>query len=420
MKLFNKKRFVWSEPWFFCQRVRGGAGWARAVLPGVLIGGGVAVLLVVAAPGGQPWWLLAGAGLALGLVVQFGLEAAQARREVSIDDDAIEAFGNAGQFTSHTRLPLARVTAVRIRRAEEVGRSFALLVVELPGSFGVIGVPPSVRLDRLARTLHEMNVPVTLAGWEPVADAAGEANTYTRPAGTAVTPTRVEEIPEPDRNLTQPADMIVALLMSVWPVFIWLGVVAWAGVYAYQNWAELSIWVIGIGAVGLFGALTIPFGYFSVIGDYLSARHLIRAAKTRVQQRGESLIRSFDEKVVSVELVRRDTWGSAAPKVTDFGFLAVEPDRRRVVFEGNRERWVVPFSAVTHCRIEEVQYSTAGESVTGELRCFVVLGFEQESGPVEVGLRVADKEPGKNTDTRRLSKAVDLFDYLTAALPAGK
>jgi hypothetical protein len=154
------------------------------------------------------------------------------------------------------------------------------------------------------------------------------------------------------------------------------------------------------------------------VGDYLSASYLIRVARSRIQTRSAALINSFDEKTFSVELIQRETWEAVLPKVVDFGFLRVEPDHQRILYEGNLEHWIVPFSAIKTCKIEEIQYGTGGESTTGELRCFVAFAFQKDSGPFEIGLRVADKDMGKNSDTRRMRKAVELFEYLVAGIAA--
>jgi hypothetical protein len=153
-----------------------------------------------------------------------------------------------------------------------------------------------------------------------------------------------------------------------------------------------------------------------MIGDYISANHLIKTGRSRVTQRPSTLIKRFDETVFAVEMIQRETWEAVAPKVVDFGFLIVDSASRRLLYEGNKERWIVPAGSIGKLKIEEVQYGTAGESATGQLRCFVVLTFQQQSGPFEIGMRVADKDPGKNTDARRMQKAVDLYEYLTTRL----
>jgi hypothetical protein len=417
MKLFRKNKFVWMEPWFFCQRVRDRGDWIRAVIPAILGCAGISVLLLFVRGGALQWWQIALCGLGLGAVIQLGIEAAYMRRDISIDEDSIEAFGNAGQITSYAKFALKDIIFLEIRRGEDIGKPFAMIVLRTPSSGHIIGVPKSIHLERLAQTLAKLNVPVTLSGWEPAIDPEIEnPYFYAVPEGTRLQVANVDSIPEVERNLTQLPEMLVALVMGVWPFFIWMGLAAYGTYYVYQQWQALSIWTIAVAGIAGFASLTIPFGYYASIGDYLSARHLINVARGRVLQRASSLVKSFDEKVFAVELIQRETWGAMAPKVVDFGFLITEPDSRRMLFEGNKERWIVPAGAVSKLKIEEVQFGTAGESANGELRCYVVLTYQKQSEPFEIGMRVADKEPGKNTDSRRMSKAVELFEYLESGL----
>ena len=413
MKLFKKNKFAWTEPWFFCQRIRDRSEWLRAVLPAVATGTLITGLLFARGPNLQ-WWQIVLLGLATAAVIQFGIEAAYMRRDISIDEESLEAFGNAGQITSYANHPLPQILSIELRRGEEIGFPFAMLVLRMADRGNVIGIPSSIRLERLAYTLHQLNVPVTLSGWEPAPDSDWHQNEYIQvaPNGAVLQVAQIESIPEVDRNLTKLPDMLIALMFAAWLVLVWLGLLAWIGIYLFQNRQTLGIWVILCSAIAMFASLTIPFGYFAIFGDYFSATYLIRVAQGRIKGRGESLIKSFDGDVFAVELIERETWDKMAPKVIDFGFLRVEPDRERILYEGNLERWIVPFSSVKVCKVEEVQYGTGGESVAGELRCYVVLVFQKASGPYEIGLRVADKEIGKNTDARRMRKAVELFEFL--------
>ena len=417
MKLFRKNKFVWSEPWFFCQRVRNRSDWLRAVLPAVAGCILIVALLFFVRGGNLQWWQIALCGLGIAAAIQIGVEAAYMRRDISIDDETIEAVGNAGQITSFASYKLQEVIALEIRRGEEIGFPFAMIVLRTPSSGEIIGVPQSIQLERLAQTLARMNVPVTLSGWAPSTDPELD-NPYTWSAteGAHLLPATVESIPEVERNLTQLPEMLLALVMGVWPFFVWLGFAGFFSYYTYQHWQALSIWTVAVGVILGFASLTVPFGYYEMIGDYLSARHLINVGRGRALQRPASLIKSFDEKVFSIELIQRETWGAIAPKVVDFGFLRVDAAARKLLYEGNKERWTVPVGSIGKLKIEEVQYGTAGESATGQLRCFVVLTYQQPSGPYEIGMRVADKDPGKTTDARRMQKAVELFEYLESGL----
>lgn len=419
MKIFKgKKKFVWSEPWFFCQRIRSRGEWFKAVIPAVLAGVGISALLLFAQGGKIPWYIIALCGLGLAAVVQLGIEAAYMRRDITIFEDDLETFGNAGQITSYYEAPIAQLRFVELRRSEELQRPYAMLIVRTANGGNVLGIPKSVRLERVAQHFADKGAPVTLSGWSPATDADLGTNEYlyASPDGAAQDIAKIEAIPEKDQNLTQAPEMILALVVALGPILFWLCLLGGWGYLLYMNYQTIRIWGVLVGVIMGFASLVIPIGYYEMFGDFWSARILIGAARKRVQARSASLIKSFDEKNVSVELIARDTWANLTPKVHDFGFLHVDSPKRQILFEGNKERWIVPFGAVRLCKIEEVQYGTGGESATGELRCYVVVIFQKETGPFEIGMRVADKDIGKNTDTRRMRKAVELYEYLTSGL----
>lgn len=71
----------------------------------------------------------------------------------------------------------------------------------------------------------------------------------------------------------------------------------------------------------------------------LASRLFAKSSHSIARNLRESLTKSFDGDVFAVELIERETWDKMAPKVIDFGFLRVEPDREQILYEGNLERW---------------------------------------------------------------------------------
>ena len=210
MKLFAKNKFVWTEPWFFCQRIRDSKVWLWAVLPAILVALIITVALFFEGRQNMDWWKIIGLGLAAGLVVQFGMEAAYLNREVTIDDDSIHAFGNAGQITSSQNFPLSQITAVQIRRSNEIGFNFSMLIIDLGAKRGIVGIPNSIRLERLAQTLHQLKIPVTLSNWTPAVDLDWDQNQYVYIA---------PETPPP--QLAKVAAIPVATRGCLWTKAIW-------------------------------------------------------------------------------------------------------------------------------------------------------------------------------------------------------
>lgn len=61
----------------------------------------------------------------------------------------------------------------------------------------------------------------------------------------------------------------------------------------------------------------------------------------------------------------------------DYGFLQMDRTQRTLRFEGDKNRWTVPFNALTSCRIEEAILGGAGDE-HAERRYFVVLSAHRE------------------------------------------
>jgi hypothetical protein len=413
-----KKKFVWSEPWFFCQRVRDRQIWIKALIPAVAATVGVAVLLFFFAKIRLPWWEIILLSVGLGLMIQLFIEAAFLRREVTITETDFEVFGQAGQATSFESHQLLLINHLEIRRAEEINKPFAMVVLRTLTGGTIAGVPKSISLERLADTLHRLNVPVILSGWEP-SEEVGVSNErkFLAAEDARLIPATVESIPEAERNLNPVPDMVLALIMGVGPFLLWFGLIVWEGVYLFQNRNVLSIWGIIVAAIAGFFSLVIPITYYEMFGEYIAGGYLVRKGRERAGKRAANLIQSFDDKTIAVETIQRDMFDAMAVKVSDFGFIQVDRNRRRVLYEGNKERWTIPAESIRRCAVEEVQYGAAGQSATGKLRCYVVLEFLKDDAPFEIGLRVADVDFGKATDARRLQKATDLFEEITAILP---
>ncbi len=419
MALFQKNKFVWTEPWFFCQRIRNRRGWVWIAGAGVA----VAILLFCAIFFTRPQAGIAAAvtvACIAGGVIWMIIEAPQMRREISIDESSISAFGNAGQYSSHWDYPLKKIMLLQIVRAHESELPCAFLSIQSENDYAMIGIPASIRLERLAQTLHQLNLPVTLSGWQPAIDPDFDQNEFLyvaadeQPSATAT----VAELAKEQQGLVTPGVMALAALVGFWAYLVWLGVIIYVGVLVYQNWNALStVNVLLIGMLGFFSFI-IPHAYFERIGNYLAYRITIRAGRKAAMLRPDPLIDVTASGVQAVELILRETWDATAPKVIDYGFLKMDRQRQELHFEGNKERWVVPFTAIRLIKVHEVQYGTAGDSATGQLRCYVILVFQKPNGPYEIGLRPAEQEPGKPTDDRRMRKAVALFEYLSGSLDA--
>ncbi|MEO2018644.1 MAG: hypothetical protein ABGZ53_30190 [Fuerstiella sp.] len=141
---------------------------------------------------------------------------------------------------------------------------------------------------------------------------------------------------------------------------------------------------------------------------------LIRTAS--LQRRSTSMFSGLEDDLVTVELFSRDKWTSMAITENDFGFLQIDRQQRRLRFEGNRNRWTLPFGALTACRIEESIVGSEGNE-NAERRYYVVLAARQEEDEEwEYGFIYTRTEIGGDSFERRHDRAKLLFTQLADAI----
>jgi hypothetical protein len=87
----------------------------------------------------------------------------------------------------------------------------------------------------------------------------------------------------------------------------------------------------------------------------------------------------IDAEATFVQIVPRCNWGRVMLETaTDVGFLKVDPYRREILFEGDRERYRVPEGAIIACSVEPIAYGVGTRSritqYTTVLRAWVSSG----------------------------------------------
>ncbi len=93
----------------------------------------------------------------------WGSRPAFLRRDISIDETKIEAFGNAGS-SPRMSYPIPQITWLEIRRPDEIETRFGMLVLRTSTDGGVIDPDVDLTFEQLARTLHRMGFPLPLSG----------------------------------------------------------------------------------------------------------------------------------------------------------------------------------------------------------------------------------------------------------------
>jgi len=231
MKTSATPRLSWAEPTLFAARVRDRRGWTYRGLLALIIFAGMMAAFAAQKPGRgrAPGFSTPGAvalSLAIGVLFTAMLDAPDLDREVTISDDNINAFGNAGMHFRMTTISLKAVRLVRLHRPEEIGQPFGAMEVLTTRAAGWFGVPASLRLKRVAAVLHGLGISVLLADWQPAPPGEAEpavAGAGT-PAATGPVPTasaRVERLdPAEAGQILTPFRYGVALALALGPAAV--------------------------------------------------------------------------------------------------------------------------------------------------------------------------------------------------------
>lgn len=437
MKLFSRTLLRWNEPLLFAARVRDRQGWATR---------GLLALAIFAAMmfgffADQKWGArrarvpLAGAivlSAFIGVFLTSLLDAPGLNKEVSIDEERISVFGNAGTVHSHANWKLKDVLRVRLYTPQEFSRSFgAMLVVTERGS-AWLGVPAKVPAQRIAETLTRLGVEVILPGWEPAPEEERSPHATATPTLVA-TPTataRVETLDEQQVGQIQtPSRRKLAMAMEIVPLLVPLSaLLGLVGLVAYRLLVTRGLVpVVDLAAGG--GGLALLVGGLWIAGRYGSlapALFMRAAARSVIELRPDALLNPRDPDAVFVSVVPRANWGKVMlNQSTDVGFLKVDPSSRCLLFEGDRERWRIPAQSLVSVGVESYVPLGKTEAPTGEgeghqERYFLTV-IQARVGEAlwEAPVSKAPVEWRPRTNKLREDNAVALRDRVRDLLPSG-
>ncbi|HIE96553.1 MAG: hypothetical protein ABGZ23_08150 [Fuerstiella sp.] len=418
MALFSSTQISWSEPWFFLIRIRTAVGWMPRVATAFVV---VAVMFLSTYFFDDGRFGLVEAGLlslACGLATLLLLDKGNLQREVSVQKDSISISSAMGR-TWHSIFKLQDIESVELMRAEEWNYSVnGMLIDHGDDDFFLVAIPHKVSLETLANILYRMDLAISLSDWSP---PDGDSRHQVKDeipleAERAVGNIDNESLADVEKALLSPVQIAMQLSIALGPLLLALIAAVIAGVYLFRNWADVPLLnrcVIGGGA---FAGLAVSFLYMIKIGQFISAAYGIRMAKASLQRRGTSMFSGLEEDLVTVELFSRDKWTSMAITENDFGFLQIGRQQRRLRFEGNKNRWTLPFGALTTCRIEESIVGSEGDE-NAERRYYVVLAAQHEEDEEwEYGFIYTRTEIGNDSHERRHDRAKLLFTQLADAI----
>jgi hypothetical protein len=414
MKFFSSTQMTWNEPMFFVVRLRERWGWMRRGLLalGIVLLMFLAIFFTRNQPGiGKTIAISVLAGVVLVVLMDVG----NIQREVTIKDDCVICSSTVGTFWM-TSFALRDIHGVRLLYPQEWTFPYGAMFVQTSDDMFLMGVPNKVSLPTVANVLHRLGVNVQLSGWEPSqADARVQVKdevVLPKDAAPAYSHARIWPVDPLEGSMSPPLATAIGIVIALGPLILsLLGAIA-AGTYLFLKWGALGAltkWLIGGGAAAAF---VVSFMYLVVAGQFLAARFMIRVAKSVMATRRDSLFREREEDLIPVEVFDRAAWTSTIVKSVDFGFLRVDLRDRVLKFEGNKNRWDIPATALTTCRIEEAKVgSEASQNV--EIRYYVVIAVNHNGEPWEAGMIHTRTELGNDGKEQRYARAQALFQRVS-------
>jgi hypothetical protein len=432
MKFFAKTLLTWKEPRFFVQRMYRRRDW---LIKFSLVAGFTALMMVGfwadrqwGKGPGRKWSYLQGTAVAVlaGVVLVSFHEMPRLRRDVTINDDAINVWGQAGYLVTTGSFAWSKISAALLVGSEESGKPFGILFLRFTknqrgGWDMAVGVPPEVEMERIATVLHGLGLPVALSGWEPGQEAAtapesAPALPPARPAsgggGLQVWP-----VPEPYGGRIQKNGMhlarVAAVLLPVAGLFLGgLGAIG----YAFWYRKEIPIWdvaVIGLGGMAVMG---VAVGLGVPVLNFVTGRSLRAVARSEIRNRPDALVNPDEPDAVFVEVLPREHWGAITTKTTECGF--VWPDRRAgcLLFEGDNERWRLPAGGLVSCTVERASVTVGKDEESQSHRYVAVVGARLGDTPWERPLSPPQLEFGWPKNRDREAKSAALRDAILGAL----
>ncbi len=127
------------------------------------------------------------------------------------------------------------------------------------------------------------------------------------------------------------------------------------------------------------------------ISFYFLVWYYRRTMLRQARRRADTLFNVGDAEALYVDIIPRRIWAEmgAGAKEAETGFLVVDESTRRVLFEGDRYRWVIPFDAIRSWDAEELPVAQTAFHLA-------ILRVETTEGIKELPFAVLTGLPGKD------------------------
>jgi hypothetical protein len=119
--------------------------------------------------------------------------------------------------------------------------------------------------------------------------------------------------------------------------------------------------------------------------QYLSTQYGHRRMMRVLQSRAETYVDADDAMATFITVVPRGNWSKSFSQESDVGLLKVDRERRAILFEGDREHWIIPAESILKCEAEEYTYGNLPED-RFNLRVAVILTANIDGAPWEAPL----------------------------------
>jgi hypothetical protein len=182
-----------------------------------------------------------------------------------------------------------------------------------------------------------------------------------RPTGTApgervstLVAAKVLSVPDQEAGLIlSDKNRWIATVLGLLPTFLGLGSCGLAALIAVTQADELTGWEIAaivLGGVAIAVGALVWMGYFS---DYIPSLWYHRVARRVLAERPESFVQPDDPGAFFIQMIPRKNWGRVMLENADeVGFMRLDTTRVVILFEGDRERWMIPRESVISCELE--------------------------------------------------------------------
>lgn len=421
MALFQRKRFVWNEPWFFQQRIRTKKGWLLFSLLLLAVALAVGAALFFAAPAGKRLHLLEIIGLSVGVAaaVWWVMDGVNTRRQAVLLEDSLVVGGDMGKYSHPITYKLSGIASAAIVMPEESKWPERALFFLYEGEEQGIGIEAKASLARLAQAIHDAGVPVRLDGWRPNQESEfAKAFSWQADPRDVVEKASIEVLPPGTPSLMTVGGILLAIVRQCWAIVLWLLLTGAAVYYGYYRWKNIGLvevvllFAIPIGAMYIAAQITDRFACAS------TSRGLSRMARKQIRKREGIQLDPDAHDLIPVEIFVRDQFDKTIQKIHEMGFLQADHRGRRMLFEGKKERWSIPARSIQSLAIEEVQVGTPGQSATGALNYYVVVKFAADEDR-EFGFRCAERDFGEFNDIKRAEGGIRVFEAFEALLSQG-